>query len=239
MDEVSGLYNAMINPIVNYGIKGVVWYQGEANVRKAYQYRYLFKAMIESWRKNWNQGDFPFLFAQLTSFNSKGMPDDGDWAMLRESQSVVASTVKNCGMAVTIDLGESHDVHPKNKQDVAARLALIAMGKVYNQNIESSGPVFKSMTIEGKKAILTFDHAASGFIFRQYAWGGITGFQMAGADKVFHNARATIDNNRLVLESDGVEQPVAVRYGWENDPYYLDLFDRRGFPLATFRTDNW
>lgn len=233
------LYNAMINPLINYGIKGVIWYQGEANVRKAYEYRELLKSMINGWRKNWNQGDFPFLLVQLANFDSKGMPDDGDWAMLRESQTVVASSVVNCGMAVTIDIGESHNVHPRNKQDVGTRLALTALKVAYKEDIDILGPVYKSMTIENNKAIIEFAHADSGFVVSEYSWGEINGFEVAGSDKIFHQAKASIENNRIIVENDDVIQPIAVRYAWKNDPCTVDLYNNRGWPAAPFRTDNW
>lgn len=233
------LYNAMIHPLTNQRIKGVIWYQGEANVRQAYRYRNIFASMIRGWRKSWNQGDFPFLFVQLTSFDSGGMPDDGDWAMLRESQSVVASAVPNSGMVVTIDIGESHDVHPKNKQDVGSRLAMVALEKVYNRKINSSAPVFKSMEIGRDSIVVNFDYADSGFLFRRYCYGRVMGFEVAGLDRVFHSANAVIDRNSIVLKCREVKEPVAVRYGWMNDPYFLNLFGRNGMPVAPFRTDDW
>ena len=233
----SDIYNAMIQPLTDFAIKGVIWYQGEANVRDAFAYRDLLKGLITGWRKNWKQGDFPFLLAQISSFDSRGMPDDGDWAMLRESQSVVASSVANCGMAVTVDIGESHDIHQKNKQEVGARLCRAALNVAYNQNIESSGPVYKSMAIENNKAIIEFSHAGLGLAVRSNRYGYVNGFAIAGADKKFHWARATAKGNQIIVESDEVPQPVAVRYAWENDACDVNLYNSEGLPAVPFRTD--
>lgn len=233
----SDIYNAMVHPMVTFNIKGALWYQGEANVCDAVAYRDLLKGMITGWRREWKEGDFPFLLVQLANFDSRGMPDDGDWAMLRESQSVVASTLVNCGMATAVDIGETHDVHPKNKQDVGARLAKVALEKVYHQPIESSGPVYRSVKFEAGKAIIQLDHAAG--LTAKNRYGYVNGFALAGADKVFHWAQARIENGAVVVVCSEVPNPVSVRYAWENDPNDVNLYNGEGLPAAPFRTDNW
>jgi sialate O-acetylesterase len=232
------LYNGMVNPIVQFGIKGAIWYQGENNVSNAFKYRDLLSAMIGCWRKNWDEGNFPFLIVQLANFDSKGSSNEGDWAMLRESQSIVASTVTNCGMATIIDIGESHNIHPKNKQEVGERLSLAALNVAYKQNIECSGPVYESMTIDKNKIIVGFTHADSGFVIKN-KHGYINGFAIAGTDKEFHPARAYLENNKIIVECDSVANPVAVRYAWQNDPNNVNLYNKEGLPAVPFRSDSW
>ncbi len=232
------LFNAMINPLINFRIKGVIWYQGESNTKKPLQYRDLLKSMITGWRKSWNQGDFPFLIVQLANFDSKGASDDGDWALLRESQNVVAKTTPNCGIVSIIDIGESHDIHPKNKLDVGIRLTTEALKVAYGQNITASGPTFKSISFEGNKAIIEFDNTGSGLLAKN-KYGYINNFVIAGADKEFHWARASIIKNKIIVESDAVQQPVSVRYAWENDPQDINLYNSENLPAMPFRTDNW
>lgn len=232
------LYNAMVNPMINFGIKGVIWYQGESNTKRPLQYREILKSMIVGWRKNWNQGDFPFLIVQLANFNSKGTSDDGDWALLRESQSVVANSLPNCGIVSTIDIGEPNDIHPKNKLDVGIRLALTALKVANGQSIIASGPVFKSVTFEGKKAIIKFDSTGSGLLCKN-KYGYVNAFAVAGADKEFHWAKASIHDNRVIVEAHEVKQPVAVRYAWENNPEDVNLYNNENLPTMPFRTDNW
>lgn len=233
------LYNAMIHPLVPFGIKGAIWYQGENNAGRAVQYRKAFPLMINDWRRHWNQGDFPFYFVQLASFNPDGgnVIKGSDWAELREAQAMTLS-LPNTGMAVTTDIGESHDIHPRNKQDVGKRLAAIALNKDYGKQIEYSGPVYKSMAVEGNKVIISFDHAGKGLEVRD-RYGYIKGFAIAGSDQQFRYAKASVDGDKVVVYADGVDQPVAVRYSWENDAADSNLYNKEGFPAAPFRTDNW
>jgi sialate O-acetylesterase len=230
------LYNAMLEPLMPFAIRGAIWYQGEANASRAYQYRTLFPAMINSWRADWGIGDFPFLFVQLANYNqSPATPGESDWAELREAQLMTLS-LPNTGMAVTIDIGNADDIHPKDKQDVGKRLALNALATVYGQDIEYSGPIYKSMSIEDGKIRLTFDHVGSGLV----AGGGdkLTGFAIAGEDKQFVWADAVIDGNTIVVSSPQVPSPVAVRYGWASDPT-CNLYNQEGLPASPFRTDDW
>jgi sialate O-acetylesterase len=232
----TGLYNGMILPIVPYGIRGAIWYQGESNAGRAYQYRTLFPAMIKNWRQVWGEGDFPFLYVQLANWRAvRPEPTQSDWAELREAQLMTLSA-PNTGMAVTIDIGEANDIHPTNKQDVGRRLALWALAKTYSKDIEYSGPLYKLMAVEGNEAILHFDHVGGGLV----AGGGgpLKGFAIAGPDKKFVWADADIKGDTVVVSSDKVTEPVAVRYGWADNPV-CSLYNKEGLPASPFRTDNW
>lgn len=233
------LYNAMIHPLVPFSIRGALWYQGEANAGRAYQYRKAFPLMIQDWRSRFAQGDFPFYFVQLASFNAgNGNSSKGsNWAELREAQTATLS-LPNTGMAVTMDIGESKDIHPRNKQDVGARLAAIALSKVYNTTGEFSGPLYQSSTTEGNKMLISFTHANKGFMVKDN-YGYLKGFEIAGPDKRFYYAKAEIKNNQVVVYSDSVSAPVAVRYGWADDMPEANLYNKEGFPASPFRTDNW
>ena len=232
------LYNAMINPLIPYGIKGVIWYQGENNTPRAKEYAITFPNMINNWRENWQQGDFPFLFVQLANFtNPQTTPGNSNWAELRESQLKTLS-VKNTGMAVTIDIGEASDIHPKNKQDVGKRLMLSALKVAYDKDIVYSGPIYKSMQIEGEKAILSFDHIGSGLMVKS-KHGYINEFEIAGADKKFYWAKAEVVGDKVIVYSNNVKKPVAVRFGWSNNPAELNLYNKEGLPASPFRTDDW
>jgi sialate O-acetylesterase len=233
------LSNAMLNPAIPYAIKGVIWYQGESNAGRAYQYRKAFPLMITDWRKRWNQGDFPFYFVQLASYNAEnGNSQQGStWAELREAQTLSLS-LPNTGMAVTTDIGDPNDIHPKNKQDVGKRLAAIALSKTYGKNILCSGPVFQSMTTEGNKALLTFTQTGGGLMAKD-KYGFLKGFEIAGADQKFVYAKAWVEGDRVVVFQDGVSQPAAVRFGWADDAGEDNLFNKEGFPAVPFRTDNW
>lgn len=233
------LYNGMIAPIINYGIKGVVWYQGESNATRATHYCSQIKALVNAWRKNWNQGDFPFLLVQIANYDSKGTPDDGDWALLRESQTMASKDLKNFGMAVTIDIGESHDVHPKNKREVGRRLSLIALEKVYKQNVKSGSPLYKSMSIKNGKATIKLEHTYGNLVAKGNTTGEVFEFEVAGADKEFHPAKAFVEKNFVVVECPEVQNPVAVRYAWKNDPCQANLYNSEGLPASPFRTDKW
>ncbi len=233
------LYNAMVNPLIPYAIKGAIWYQGESNAGRAYQYRKAFPLMITDWRSRWKQGDFPFYFVQLASFNPQGgdVIKGSDWAELREAQTMTLQ-LPNTGMAVTTDIGESNDIHPRNKQDVGKRLAAIALHQEYKKDIEYSGPVYRSMKIEGNKIRLEFDHIGKGLEARD-KYGYLKGFAIAGEDQKFSYAKAVIEGDEIVVYSEAVSTPVAVRYSWENDPAESNLFNKDGFPAGPFRTDTW
>jgi len=232
----TALYNAMIAPLIPYGIGGAIWYQGESNASRAYQYRELFPAMIKNWRDDWQQGDFPFLFVQLANFMAV-TPEtvESAWAELREAQLMTLAS-PNTGMAVIIDIGEANDIHPKNKQDVGRRLALWALAKTYGKNVVYSGPIYKSMNVEGNKVRLDFEHLGGGLV----AGGSesLKGFSIAGADQKFVWADAKIDGNTVVVSSDKVTEPVAVRYGWADNPV-CNLYNKEGLPASPFRTDDW
>ena len=231
------LYNAMLAPLLPYTIQGVIWYQGETNSDRAYQYRSTFPLLIKDWRKQWGQGDFPFLFAQLSSFNAGGgnSKKGSQWAELREAQAVTL-TLPNTAMAVTTDIGESEDIHPKNKLDVGRRLAMPALALFYGQNTPYSGPIYNSIKTYGNKAELQFDYAASGLVAKG---GALDGFEVAGADKVFYAAKADIVGNKVVVSSEKVSKILAVHYNWADDAKSGNLFNRDGLPAAPFRTDGW
>ena len=233
------LFNAMINPLIPYAIKGAIWYQGEANVDRAYQYRKAFPLMIKDWRKRWKQGDFPFYFVQLATFNAaNGNSKNGStWAELREAQAKTLS-LPNTGMSITTDIGDPGDIHPKDKQDVGKRLAAIALHNLYGENNVYSGPVYQSMKTENNKAIISFTNIGSGLMVKD-KYGYIKGFEIAGADKQFHFAKAYIDGNTVVVYNDSVPNPVAVHYGWADDAGDDNLYNKEGFPAAPFRTDDW
>ncbi|MEO7101375.1 MAG: sialate O-acetylesterase [Luteolibacter sp.] len=220
------LYNGMIAPLLPYAMRGVIWYQGEANVGREKQYRTLFPAMIADWRRAWNQGDFPFLFVQIAPF--QGISPE-----IREAQLLSWKQTKNTAMAVTLDCGDANDIHPPRKQPVGARLALAARVLAYGEKIEFSGPVFESMKIQGADAFLHFTHANDGLVAKE---SDLIGFTIAGADKVFHPAKAEIRGNAIVVSAAEVSSPVAVRYAWANAPEG-NLFNRAGLPASPFRTD--
>jgi len=232
------LYNAMVNPLVPYAIEGVLWYQGEANVWRAKQYKKAFPLMINDWRSKFKQGNFPFYFVQLSTFDETGgnSQKGSRWAELREAQS---ETLKwpNTGMAVTTDIGNAKDIHPTNKQDVGSRLAAIAMNNIYSKKQVHSGPTFKSQEIKGNQIILTFDNTGSGLSTPNN--DELKGFEIAGKDKVFHSAKAIIKDNKIIVSSDQVQNPVAVHYGWADDDTAINLYNKEKFPASPFRTDNW
>lgn len=233
------LFNAMINPILNYGIRGALWYQGESNAGRAYQYRKAFPLMIKDWRTHFKQGDFPFYFVQLASFNAaNGNSKLGSaWAELREAQTMTLS-LPNTGMAVTTDIGEATDIHPRNKQDVGKRLAAIAMNQLYDKKQEYSGPVYQSMKVEGNKIRLTFAHTGSGLLVKD-KYGYLKGFEVAGEDHKFYYAKAWTEGNEVVVACDAVPNPVAARFAWADNPEDANFFNNEGFPAVPFRTDAW
>ena len=234
----TGLYNAMVAPVVPYGIKGAIWYQGESNAGRAYQYRKLLRAMIGSWRKAWGQGDFPFLIVSLANFTPvKSEPGESEWAELREAQTMTANQPNN-GQAITIDIGDAADIHPRNKQDVGKRLALVALAQSYHKkNVQHAGPTYQSMSVEGDTVKLKFKHAYGGLT----AKGGeqLKGFAVAGEDRKWHWAEAKIEGtDTVVVRSEKVSKPVAVRYAWANNPV-CNLYNSAELPAVPFRTDDW
>ena len=220
------LYNGMLAPLIPYGIKGVIWYQGESNAGQSMQYRTLFPTMIADWRGKWKQGAFPFLFVQIAPF-------DGQPPEIREAQFLTLSKSENTAMAVTTDVGNATDIHPVNKEPVGARLALAARALAYGEKIEYSGPLFDSVTMDGGKASISFTHTGSGLMAKD---GDLKGFTIAGADKNFVPAKAEISGDKVVVSADGVAEPKAVRYGWANTPD-VNLFNKEGIPASPFRSD--
>ncbi|MCO5238460.1 MAG: sialate O-acetylesterase [Chitinophagaceae bacterium] len=233
------LYNAMIAPLIPYAIRGVIWYQGEYNAGRAYQYRKSFPLLISDWRSHWKE-EFPFLFVQLASYNdNNGNSNKGSaWAELREAQSLTLQTVPLTGMAVTHDIGNPVNIHPANKQDVGKRLALNALRIAYGQDVICSGPQYESMQREGSKIVLSFSNTGGGLTAHD-KYGYLHGFEIAGADKKFYWARAEIRHNKVIVWSDNVTEPVAVHYGWADDNIEANLFNKEGLPAAPFRTDTW
>ena len=254
-DEASntptGLFNGMVAPLIPYAIKGVVWYQGESNESTGVEYRTLFKSLITSWRTKWGQGDFPFLFVQLANYGHleppPAGPSGGLWPWVREAQGM-ALALPNTGMAVTIDIGDPGNIHPKDKQDVAARLALAARHVAYGQDLVFSGPTYDSIKIENNSIRISFKNIGGGLVMGVPPWTAngqpvptpteLTGFGIAGADKKWVAAKAAIDGDTVVVSSDAVPNPVAVRYGWTPNPP-CDLYNKDGLPASPFRSDDW
>jgi sialate O-acetylesterase len=227
------LSNGMLEPLIPFGVRGVIWYQGESNRTRAKQYQTLFPALIADWRQRWGQGDFPFYYVQIAPFSYRG--DTGQTAELREAQLLALAT-PNTGMAVTMDIGNPRDIHPGNKQEVGRRLSLWALAKTYGrEELVYSGPIYRSINVEGNKIRLFFDYAHGGL---RTDGRPLTHFAIAGADRQFHNATAQIDGDTVVVWSDAVPQPAAVRYAWStaNEP---NLRNGAGLPASSFRTDDW
>jgi sialate O-acetylesterase len=233
------LFNAMINPLIQYTIRGAIWYQGETNAGRAYQYRKAFPLMITDWRQHWNQGNFPFLFVQLSTFGSANANSNNGspWAELREAQAMALS-LPNTGMVVITDIGDTADIHPKNKQDVGKRLAAVALHDVYEKQGEFTGPVYQLMKIDKNHIVLTFTHTGTGWWVKD-KYGYIKGFEAAGADKKFYPAKAVIEGDKIIVYNETVLNPMAVRYNWADDASEGNLFNKDGFPAAPFRTDDW
>jgi sialate O-acetylesterase len=230
------LYNGMIAPLLPFAIKGVIWYQGESNAGRAAQYRRLLPAMITDWRTRFGVGDFPFYIVQLAAFQATNpQPRDNEWAELREAQALTAKTLRNCGLAVAIDIGDAADIHPKDKLNVGHRLALNALAKTYGRKVEWSGPWYRSMKMSGDKVRLKFDHADGGLVAKG---GKLTGFAVAGEDRKFVWADAEIEGDAVLVSSPSVPKPVAVRYAWDTNPV-CSLFNQTGLPAVPFRTDEW
>ncbi len=220
------LYNGMVAPIIPYGIKGVIWYQGESNENKPKQYRTLFPAVIADWRTRWKQGDFPFLFVQIAPHCSQ--PPE-----IREAQFLTLAKVKNTAMAVTTDVGDAMDIHPNHKEPVGQRLALAARALAYGEPIEYSGPLYDSMTAKDGQITLNFKHVGGGLVAKD---GELKGFMIAGEDKKFIPAKAKITGSSIVVSAEGVVDPKSVHYGWEKVPD-VNLFNQEGLPASPFRTD--
>jgi sialate O-acetylesterase len=229
------LYNAMIHPLTGFAIKGAIWYQGENNAHDALAYQTLFPTLITDWRSRWGYS-FPFYWIQLANYmQADSEPAESAWAELREAQTLTLS-LPHTGQAVSIDIGDASDIHPRNKQEAGRRLALHALNKDYGQKeVVFSGPMYQSMEIKGNQIVLTFDYASSGFkVLDKYAY--IRGFAVAGADKKFVWAKAYPDGDKIIVYSDRVQQPVAVRYNWGNNPDG-NLYNREGLPACPFRTE--
>ena len=233
----ANIYNGVLKPTIGYTIRGVIWYQGESNASRAYQYRDLFPLMIKSWRDDWGQDDFSFYWVQLADFrNEVAEPGPSTWAELREAQTMTLS-LPNTGQAVIVDLGEASDIHPRNKQDVAKRLARWALAKDYGIDVPYQSPTYKSMEIEGGKAILKFDHV--GGKLDTFDVQQPIGFTIAGEDQEFVHANAKIvGNDTIEVWSDQVDKPVAVRYAWADNPV-CNVQSVEGLPMTPFRTDDW
>lgn len=232
------LYNAMINPLIPYAVAGVTWYQGETNADRAFQYRTAFKLMIADWRTQWKK-ELPFLFVQLASFGgSQGSDKGSNWAELREAQTM-ALQLPNTGMAVTTDIGDPFNIHPKDKADVGYRLASKALSLTYHLPGFYESPLFSSANFTGGYTIVNFTHADSGLMVKD-KYGYLKGFELAGADHKFYYAQAVIvDGNKVKVWCDQVMQPAAVRYAWTDAPTDANLYSKEGFPVSPFRSDNW
>ncbi len=235
----ANIYNGALKPTIGYGIRGAIWYQGESNAGRALQYREMFPLMIQSWRDEWGQGEFPFYWVQLADFmEEKPTPGESAWAELREAQTMTLSRLPHTGQAVIIDIGEGKDIHPRNKQGVAKRLARLALVDTYKvAGIAPRSPSYESMAIEGNKVILTFKDVTGGW--RPFDVNELHGFTIAGADKKFVKATAKIiDGNKVEVSSPDVPEPKSVRYAWADNPV-CNVFSQIGLPLTPFRTDDW
>ena len=232
------LYNAMINPLIPYAIAGVIWYQGESNADRAYQYRKVFPTLINDWRAKWKE-PLPFLFVQISAFGTSQSSNFGsNWAELREAQNT-ALQLPNTGVAVTTDIGDAFNIHPKDKANVGYRLAATALTQVYHQQGFFQSPLFASADFSGGYAMVNFSHAESGLMAKDI-YGYVKGFEVAGADHKFYYAQAVItDKNKVKVWCNAVPNPVAVRYGWTNAPLDANLFSIQGFPVSPFRSDSW
>ena len=229
------LYNAMISPLVPYTIKGAIWYQGCSNDDRAYQYQDLMRLMIADWREQWGY-NFPFYITQLANYTARQtQPTESTWAELREAQTMAAQIVPNTGMAVTIDIGEAGDIHPRNKQEVGRRLALQALNKTYGMSVECSGPMYAGYEIDGNVIRIKFNSTAKGLVVKG---DKLEGFTIAGADHKFYWADAKIVGNCIEVSCKDVPRPLAVRYAWAHNPLG-NLYNTAGLPASPFRTDSW
>lgn len=229
------LYNGMLYPLAPYGIRGAIWYQGESNAGRAVQYKSLLSTMIKDWRQIFRQGDFPFYIVQLANFMAPSQTQfDSAWAELRDAQDKVGQE-KNNGVATILDIGEANDIHPRNKRDVGERLALIALNKDYKKNVEWQGPRLDKVSFSGATATVSFSHSKG---LRTADGLAVRAFAIAGEDMKWRWATATIDGNKVILTNADVPKPVAVRYGWQDNPA-VNLINGDGLPAMPFRTDSW
>jgi sialate O-acetylesterase len=235
----SSIYDGMIAPLIPFSIRGAFWYQGESNEARAQQYGWLLPTMIKAWRERWLEGDFPFGVIQLPNYRDpKPEPADEAWSHVREAQRRTAVTTRNTGLIVTIDIGEAHDIHPKNKLDVGKRMARWALADVYRHKLTRSGPSFRNAKIAGSKIVLTFADVGKGLKIRD--GDKLDEFAIAGPDRKWHWAQARIiSNNRIEVWSDSELRPLAVRYAFNNNPKHPNLTNETGLPAAPFRTDDW
>ena len=234
----TSLFYGMLEPVIPFGIKGALWYQGESNAPRAYQYREIFPLMIEDWRSHWGQGDFPFLWVQLANFKQpKEKAEDSDWAELREAQTMALS-LPNTGQAVIIDKGEANDIHPRDKWTVGQRLAVAAKKVAYGLEVVHSGPTYSAMRVEGNTVRISFENVGSGLVVED-KYGYVKGFSVAGSDKVFHWVKGRQEGNEIVLDTSKISNPVAVRYGWADNPDDVNLYNKEGLPANPFRTEEW
>jgi len=231
-------YNAMINPLVPFAFQGVLWYQGESNAGRSYQYRTAFPLLINDWRQKWSNPGMPFYFVQLATFNNPGNSNEGcGWAELREAQALTLQ-VPHTGMCVTTDIGNPWDIHPTNKQEVGKRLAALALNNIYDKQMVCNGPAYKSMEVKDNQIVLSFENIGTGLVTPD-KYGYIKGFEIAGKDHVFHFAKAFIKNNTVIVFNENVADPLAVHFGWAGDASDCNLFNKEGFPAVPFRTDQW
>jgi sialate O-acetylesterase len=235
------LYNGMLNPVIGYGIKGCIWYQGESNYDHPDQYEKLFPAMVKRWRQLWQQGDFPFYYVQIAPYDYTQLPPynaGGKYnsAYLRDAQRKSLNTITNSGMAVLLDVGEQATIHPPRKEQAGTRLAYLALAQTYGiKGFDYASPLYKAMSMEGSRAIIRFEHAENGLT----SWTKpLQYFEIAGKDKTFYPAQAIIAGSTVVVSSPLVKEPVAVRYAFK-DFVTGDLFGTNGLPASSFRTDDW
>ena len=249
----------MVHPFMPYRIAGVIWYQGEANAGRAFQYRTAFPLMIKDWRKNWGQGEFPFFYCQLASFNGiSTVPGENDWAELREAQDM-ALKLPNTGEAILIDIGEEANIHPRNKKDAGDRLARIALAKTYNQQVVYSGPTYQTITVEGDKICVHFKNTQGGLMARHLPAtyiptttqmdvtrplvrhspdSEVEGFAICGEDRKWVWANASIKGSDVIVSAAGVSKPIAVRYAWASNPI-CNLYNGADLPAGPFRSDSF
>ena len=232
----SDLYNAMISPLAPFGVKGAIWYQGESNADRPYNYRHVLAGMIKSWRDTFGQGDFPFLIVELAPFTGiVKEPIDQEWAVVRESMQWIANNVPNVDTVSLVDVGDESDIHPQKKEPVGARLAIAARAMAYGEKITPAGPEFAGASFSGNQATIKFKNVGAGLEAKD---GELKGFTIAGEDKKFYNASAKIDGETVVVTCEQVAAPQAVRFGWANYPV-VNLWNKDGLPASTFRTDDW